>query len=108
MSDETNCDNDCDTHVSLCDGDTTDNCWIEDGVCMLDNLCKEQVVYILQRNERARRDLLRVTTCEELLDLANTIPSLPTERDDDKLMRTFNTGDCLPQYTVYGGNTNNR
>jgi len=93
---------------TLCDGDTSNNCWIEDGVCMLDNLRKDQVVFIIERNPKARDDLQRVTTCIEILNLLTSVPLLPAKQDDDQQMTRFNTGDCLPQYTIFRGNNNNR
>lgn len=105
MSDPNNCDG---PPPTLCDGDTTNNAWIEDGVCMLDNLCKDQVVYIIQRNPKARDDLKRVTTCQELINLLNLVPLLSGEQEDDAQQSRFNTGDCLPQYTIFRGNNSDR
>lgn len=84
------------------------NVWIEDGVCMLDTLCKDQIIYIIERSPQARHDLTQVTTCQELLDLLGQISLLPPQQEDDALMSKFNQGDCLPQYTVFGGRNNDR
>lgn len=90
---------------TLCDGDRTNNRWVENGVCLLDNLDASQIVFIIERDEDARADLKRVTTCEEILCLANTVPRLPTYREEDKLQSAFNnTPNSLPFYTLFRGN----
>jgi hypothetical protein len=108
--------NECDEPVcqegpqpTLCDGDITNNEWVDGNgsICMLDNMCLDQVVYVLQRNPKARNDLLRVTTCQELHDLVDKIPLLSGDKEDDRLQSAMNSGDCLPQYTIFRGNTNN-
>jgi len=106
-NDADTCPEDC-PPPSLCDGDTTNNCWFEEGVCMLDTMSKAQVVYTIQRNPKARDDLKRVTTCEPLLQLLKDVPLLGTQQEDDVQQRRFNQNDCLPFYTIYKGNTNNR
>jgi len=99
----------CDTAPpSLCDGDTTNNCWFEEGVCLLDTMSKQQVVYTIQRNPKARQDLAKVTTCEPILQLLKDVPLLGTTQEDDAQQRRFNQVDSLPFYTLYKGNTNNR
>lgn len=104
MSSET----DCGPLPTLCDLDTDNNHWFTEGVCMLDTMSKAQVVYVLQHNPRARCDLPKITTCQELLDLLNTVPLLSGKRDDDRLQSAINTSDCLPFYTVYRGNLSNK
>ncbi len=55
-----------------CDRDTTNNVWLERGtpgaigICLLDTMTEEQVIYTLERDERARADLLRVTSDSRL------------------------------------------
>jgi hypothetical protein len=94
---------------TLCDLDTSNNEWVEGNgsICMLDNMCLDQVVYVLQRNPKARADLIRVTSCLELHDLLDKVPLLSGQKEDDHLQSTFNSGDCLPQYTIFRGNLNN-
>ena len=75
---------------------------------MLDNLRKDQVVFIIERNPKAREDLAKVTTCEEILDLLKLIPLLHGKQEDDEQQSRFNQGDCLPQYTIFRGNNNDR
>lgn len=93
---------------TLCDGDTANNCWIEGGRCMLDDLRKDQVVYIIERNPKARDDLARVTTCVEILELLSLVPLMSGQQEDDAQQSRFNQGDCLPQYTIFRGNTSDR
>jgi len=93
---------------TLCDGDTRNNCWVEGGICLLDSMSRAQVVYTLEHNPKARQDLVKVTTCEELLQLLVDVPLLPTVQEDDALQRQLNKADCLPYYTVYRGNTTDR
>ncbi len=106
MSDE------CNPKKTLCDGDRTHNCWIEGGdpntgeggVCLLDNLTAEQVVYIVERNPKAREDLKRVTTNEEVLALANETPPLPSGEYADVLQSEVNkNADTIPFYSVFRG-----
>lgn len=91
---------------TLGDGDITNNYWMESGVCMLDTMTREQVIYVIERNPIARKDLARVTTCQEILDLLTLVPLLPTQQEDDKVMKQL-SGDSLPFYTLYRGNLNN-
>lgn len=93
---------------TLCDGDTTNNEWFESGICMLDSMCKEQVINVLQRNPKARDDLKRVTSCQELHDLVDAVPLLSGVNEDDAMQVRLNSTDCLPQYTIFRGNTGDR
>lgn len=89
---------------SKCNGDQTNNVWVEDGVCLLDNLTDTQVVYILERDEVARADLKKVTTDPHLLNLANTVPRLPTGEFADLLQSEQNRNkDTIPFYSVFRG-----
>jgi hypothetical protein len=98
------------TACTLCDGDRRDNVWIEGGdratgeggVCLLDTLTQEEVVYVLQRDEKARADLKRVTTNAELLALATEVPRLPTVEAGDDLQKQMST-DAGAFYSVFRG-----
>jgi hypothetical protein len=69
---------------------------------------KAQVVDIIQHNPKARFDLARVTTCQEILQLLKDVPLLTTVQEDDATQSEFNKADCLPFYTVYRGNMTDR
>jgi hypothetical protein len=90
---------------SLCDGDTTDNYWFEQGVCMLDQMDRSQVTYALERVEKARIDLKRVTTNQELHDLVDNVPMLRKTTESDEAMKMNKS--TLPYYTIFRGNLNN-
>jgi hypothetical protein len=101
------------TRTTYCDRDRVNNVWVEGadengegGVCLLDTMNEAQVVYVLQRDETARRDLLRVTSDEQLLELANTVPRLPVEEPGDVLQRETNHNsdpNSLPFYNQFRG-----
>jgi hypothetical protein len=101
-----------DETCTFCDGDLRDNVWIEGGnretgeggVCLLNTMTEDQIVYVLQRDEKARADLKRVTTNEYLLRLANEVPRLPTVPEGDELQRTVNRNqDSVMLYSVFRG-----
>lgn len=97
---------------TYCDGDRKNNVWVEGvtdedgngGICMLDTMTEAQVIGVLQVNERAREDLLRVTSNPILLDLANKIPRMSTKEEGDKLQTEMNrNADSIPFYSVFRG-----
>jgi hypothetical protein len=53
------------------------------GICLLDTMTEEQVIYSLERNEQAREDLLKVTSDEHLRYLAMNVPKLPVVETND-------------------------
>ena len=75
----------------------------EGGVCLLDNLNQEQLVYILERDELARRDLIKVTSDPFLLEKAATVPRLDTTEEVDVIQSNINQN-TLPFYTAFRGN----
>ena len=94
---------------TLCDGDRVNNVWVEGadengvgGICLLDTMEECQVIYSIERDPTARADLLRVTTNEYLINLANTVPTLSTEVEGDKLQTEGNQG-TIPFYTLFRG-----
>jgi len=98
---------------SKCDLYTGDpNCWVEKGdpsakgICMLDTLNECQVTYIIQHNERARVDLLKVTSDPALRRLAETIPKLPVVEQNDAeqaYVNKTNEPAASPFYAVFRG-----
>ena len=72
------------------------------GVCMLDTMTDEQVIYVLERDEKARADLLKVTSDPHLRELAMTIARLPTGQDDDKLQSEINRNHAPASIPFYG------
>jgi hypothetical protein len=97
--------------TTLCDGNTTNNYWFEDGKCMLDDLYpfrRDQIIFAIERNPTARTDLPKITSCPDLLHLLEVVPLLPTAQEDDHLQSTLNKQDLLPFYTIFRGNCNNR
>jgi len=94
----------------------TPNVWVErgdspndvnaPGVCMLDTMEECQVVYILQRDDKARADLLRVTSDERLRELAATTPKLPVVEQADAEQALYNEPNnpgSLPFYAIFRG-----
>jgi len=76
------------------------------GVCMLDTMSDDQIIYSLERDEQARMDLLQITTDPHLLELANTIPRLPvveqTDVEQAELNQPNNSG-SIPFYSIFRG-----
>ncbi len=76
------------------------------GICMLDTMTDAQVIYVLERDERARQDLLKVTSDRHLLKLAKTIPRLPVVEEADAeqaLVNRPNEPAQNPFYAVFRG-----
>ena len=76
------------------------------GICSLDTLDKAQVIYIVERDEKARKDLLAVTSDKELRKIANTTPKLPTQElvDAEQLNQNrTNEPSSIPFYAVFRG-----
>lgn len=96
------------SNTSLCDGDCEKNIWFVNGKCKLDELTFDQVYFILQRNPSAKKDLLRVTTNQELIQLATYSQLIKDPIEDD--MRPYrlvnNPAQTLPFYTLFKGNLN--
>lgn len=95
-----------------CDRDKTNNVWVEGhdpekgvpGICLLDTLCDPQIIDILQRDERARADLKKVTSDAHLLDLAEKIPRLQETNEGDTLQRELgDTTAAGPFYAIFRG-----
>jgi hypothetical protein len=73
---------------------------------MLDTMTKEQVINTLERDPQARADLLTVTSDPDLLEMARTVPSLPTPEQNDieqaLLNQPHNSG-SIPFYSIFRG-----
>jgi hypothetical protein len=87
---------------TLCDGDKTNNVWMAGSICLLDTMTEADVTYVIQRDHRARVDLRRITTNERLIELANTVPPLPSESEGDRLQREF-AGPAPAFYAIFRG-----
>lgn len=94
-----------------CDRDRVNNVWLEGadengvgGVCLIDTMSEEQVVFVLQRDEVARADLKRITSDADLLNLADTVPRLQTVETDDQLQTQLNRhSETIPFYSQFRG-----
>jgi len=101
------------TATTCCDRDRVNNVWVEGadengvgGICMLDTMTETQIVGILKVDERARQDLKRVTSNQDLLDLADTVVRLTTEEPDDRLQKQVNANnlpESIPFYALFRG-----
>jgi len=99
---------------SLCNLDLDNNLWVEGrdpenpqrqpGVCMLDTMGENQIIDIVSRNERARQDLLKVTSDRRMIEIANQVKRLPTEEPGDSMQRVLGgTKDAGAFYTQFRG-----
>jgi hypothetical protein len=73
---------------------------------MLDTMTDAQVIYILERDEKARADLLTVTSDPCLLKLAQTVPRLPVVEETDAeqaLVNRPNEPAQNPFYAIFRG-----
>jgi len=101
------------TPTTYCDRDRVDNVWVEGanvegagGICLLDTMTEPQIVGVLKVDERARADLLRVTSNQDLIDLANTVEPLPQDTEEERLQATMNANDkpeSIPFYAIFRG-----
>ncbi len=100
-----------DTPETFCDLEVTNNVWVEGivdvpagkrGLCMLDSMTIDQVIYVLEHDPRARTDLLKVTSNADLRRLAGEVPLLPRQ-DAADLEQSADAKAGLPFYTVFRG-----
>jgi len=95
---------------SLCDLNRVNNVWVDGvvdangqgGICMLDTMEEYQVIHSLQRSQRAKDDLFKVTSNEYLRNLATTTLLHPTINEGDQLQKEINQG-TIPFYTQFRG-----
>lgn len=76
------------------------------GVCSLDTLGEAQIINIIERDDKARADLLKVTSDPHLRHLALTVPKLPTQElvDAEQLNQNRpNEPSSIPFYAVFRG-----
>lgn len=76
------------------------------GICALDTLCEAQIINIIERDDKARADLLKVTSDPRLRQLALTVPKLPTQElvDAEQLNQNRpNEPSSIPFYAVFRG-----
>ena len=103
-------------YTSKCKRLREPNVWIErgnhsgsenaPGICLLDTMSEEQVIYSLDRDPKARADLLKVTDDPHLLDLARTVMPLPEQEEADMHQKWFNRTDAPaanPFYAIFRG-----
>lgn len=97
---------------NLCDRDRKNNVWVEGpvdsngrgGVCLLDTMTYDQVVGVLQVDEKAREDLRRVTSDPELHALADSTQRLSEKVVGDDLQSDINrNADSIPFYAIFRG-----
>lgn len=95
------------TLESLCTGNKVNNIWYQCGQCKLDNLTFEQVEFVLQRNPDAKKDLMRITSDPDLLELARDTKLMADPLEDNKVPYDLinNPKTTLPYYTIMRGNT---
>jgi len=106
----------CQQVCTKCDRDRKNNMWVERGnnpgsenavgICLLDTMTEDQVVNMLERNEQARADLLRVTSDPHLLELAQTTKRLTTAEEADLQQKWVNRNEkpaSIPFYGIFRG-----
>jgi hypothetical protein len=65
-----------------------------------------QIIHSLERDDQAREDLLTVTSDPALLELARTVPRLPTVEEADveqALLNQPNNSGSIPFYSLFRG-----
>ena len=94
----------------------TQNVWVEKGpspedqkcigICMLDTMSDAQIIYVIEHDEKARQDLLTVTSDKHLLKLAKSVPRLPVVEETDAeqaLLNRPNEPAQNPFYSIFRG-----
>ncbi len=104
----------CNTPASKCDLYVagTKNLWVErgqgpndascPGICLLETLNLDQVIYIVQHVDGARADLLKVTSDPVLRAIATDVPVLPTAEESDLEQVNANRNHQLASIPFYG------
>jgi hypothetical protein len=102
----------CQPGCSKCDRDRKNNVWVErgnnpgsenaPGICLLDTMTEAQVIDVVERDERARKDLLRVTSDPRLLEIARTTKRLTTAEEADLQQKWVNKNETPAGNPFYG------
>lgn len=90
---------------TLCTGDKKNNLWFTNKTCWLDQITYDQFIRVLEHVHKAKPDLLRITTDTTLISLANDIPIIRPEQEENDIVRRRLTANSLQFYTVFKGNT---
>jgi hypothetical protein len=76
------------------------------GACLLDTMSEEQIIYSLERDATARKDLLLITTDPHLRSLVATVPYLSTAEETDveqSQVNRSNEPNSIPFFAVFRG-----
>jgi hypothetical protein len=76
------------------------------GICLLNTMTDTQIIYTLERDEKARADLQKITSDKHLLYLARTVPRLPVVEEADAqqaLLNRPNEPAQNPFYAIFRG-----
>ena len=76
------------------------------GICLLDTMSEAQVIYSVERDEKARADLLTVTSDAGLRAIALNVPRLPVVEETDAEQAQHNRTNepaSNPFYAVFRG-----
>ena len=106
----------CKPACTKCDRDRSKNVWVErgitsgsenaPGICLLDTMTEEQVINVIERDEQARKDLLRVTSDPRLLEIALKTKRLTTAEEADLQQKWVNRNEkpaSIPFYGIFRG-----
>lgn len=88
--------------VTYCTGDWNDNVWTEGASCLLDTYSVDDIIYVLQRNPKARDDLRRITSDPDLLALLDSTPMIGANSDVRNL--EISARDPIFLYSIFRGN----
>lgn len=100
----------CGVSSSKCKSGLRDNVWVERGtggenaigICLLDTLSEPQIIDIVERDEKARRDLLLATTDARLLEIAQKTKRLTTSEEADLQQKWVNKNEAPASIPFYG------
>ena len=99
------------TSDTYCDLNRANNVWVEgvvdlpngkNGICMLDTMTADQVIYVLKHDPKAREDLKKVTSDQTLLGLLEDVPLLSSAQPADQQTRA-SARSGMTYYSVFKG-----